>query len=103
MPDGTKYADYANVHNYLYHPNSPYPRTTRRGKPLIRQPRREWMVSTGISASRGRSGFGGYTQEELNSLPRVTTETGVWVAGPITEELQGLNLMNVYLAQFKRG
>ena len=25
MPDGTKYADYANVHNYLYHPNSPYP------------------------------------------------------------------------------
>ncbi|WP_189343310.1 MULTISPECIES: hypothetical protein [unclassified Mesorhizobium] len=25
MPDGTRYADYANVHNYLYHPHSPYP------------------------------------------------------------------------------
>ena len=24
MPDGTKYADYANVHNYIYHPHSPY-------------------------------------------------------------------------------
>ena len=23
MPDGTRYADYANVHNYIYHPNSP--------------------------------------------------------------------------------
>ena len=23
MPAGTKYADYANVHNYVYHPNSP--------------------------------------------------------------------------------
>ena len=23
MPDGTKFADYANVHNYIYHPNSP--------------------------------------------------------------------------------
>ncbi len=25
MPDGTKYADYANVHNYIYHPHSPHP------------------------------------------------------------------------------
>jgi hypothetical protein len=23
MPDGTTYADFANVHNYIYHPNSP--------------------------------------------------------------------------------
>ena len=23
MPDGTRYADAANVHNYIYHPNSP--------------------------------------------------------------------------------
>ena len=23
MPDGTKYADYANCHNYFYHPSSP--------------------------------------------------------------------------------
>jgi hypothetical protein len=25
MPDGTKYADYANLHNYIYHPRSPWP------------------------------------------------------------------------------
>ena len=54
-------------------------------------------------ASHGRKDFTGYTQEELNSLPRVTTETGTSIAGPVTEEIQGLNLMNLYLAQFKRG
>jgi hypothetical protein len=33
----------------------------------------------------------------------VTTETGCTIGGPITEEVQALNLMNLYLAQFKRG
>jgi hypothetical protein len=47
--------------------------------------------------------FPGYTQEQLNILPRVTTETGAAIEGPVTEELHGLNLMNMYLAQFKRG
>jgi len=47
--------------------------------------------------------FRGYTQQQLNTLPRVTTETGTNVEGPVTEELHGLNLMNLYLAQFKRG
>jgi hypothetical protein len=47
--------------------------------------------------------FRGYTQEQLNTLPRVTTETGTNIEGPVTEEIHGLNLMNLYLAQFKRG
>ena len=32
--------------------------------------------------------FRGYSEAALVSLPRVTTETGVTVGGPITEEIQ---------------
>jgi hypothetical protein len=103
MPDGTRYADYANVHNYVYHPHSPYPADNK-----------TWDAADPTAASRVDGLFGnfgvtwsrrfrGYTQEQLNTLPRVTTETGAHVQGPVTEEMQGLHLMNLYLAQFKRG
>ena len=103
MPDGTKYADYANVHNYIYHPHSPYPADNK-----------VWDASDPTAASKvdglfgnfgvtWNKGYQGYSQEELNSLPRVTTETGSNIGGWVTEELQGLNLMNLYLAQFARG
>lgn len=103
MPDGTKYADYANVHNYVYHPNS---RDLADNK--------TWDAADPTAASRVDGLFGnfgitwargylGYTQQQLDRLPRVTTETGVTVNKRVTEELQGLHLMNLYLAQFKRG
>jgi hypothetical protein len=103
MPDGTKYADYANVHNYIYHPHSPYPADNK-----------AWDAADPTAASKVDGLFGnfgvtwgkrfrGYTQEQLNTLPRVTTETGTNIEGPVTEEIQGLNLINLYLAQFKRG
>src|SRR5215475_14010929 len=103
MPDGTTYADYANVHNYVYHPHSPSPADNK-----------TWDAADPTAASRVDGLFGnfgvtwsrqfrGYTQDRLDSLPRVTTETGTYIQGPVTEELQGLNLMNLYLAQFKRG
>jgi hypothetical protein len=103
MPDGTKYADYANVHNYLYHPHSPYPADNK-----------AWDAADPTAASKVDGLFGnfggtwakwfrGYSQEQLNTLPRVTTETGAVIEGPVTEEIHGLNLMNLYLAQFKRG
>src|SRR5665213_1447934 len=103
MPDGTKYADYANVHNYIYHRHSPYPADNK-----------AWDAADPTAASRVDGLFGnfgitwarrfrGYDQEQLNSLPRVTTETGTSIAGAVTEEMQGLNLINMYLAQFKRG
>jgi hypothetical protein len=103
MPDGTKYADYANVHNYIYHPNSPHPADNK-----------TWDAADPTAASKVDGLFGnfgvtwasrfrGYTQEQLNTLPRVTTETGTNIEGPVTEEIHGLNLMNLYLAQFKRG
>jgi hypothetical protein len=103
MPDGTKYADYANVHNYIYHPSSPFPTDNK-----------VWNAADPSSASRvdglfknfgitWAKGFRGYSQEQLDHLPRVTTETGATVEGQVTEEMQGRNLLNLYLAQFRRG
>jgi hypothetical protein len=103
MPDGTTYADYANVHNYIYHPHSPNPADNK-----------TWNAADPTSASRvdglyGNFGvtwnnhFRGYPQDQLNVLPRVTTETGVTIGGGVTEDIQAANLVNIYLAQFKRG
>jgi hypothetical protein len=103
MPDGTKYADYANVHNYIYHPHSRRPADNK-----------TWDAADSTAASKVDGlfgnfgvtwlrGFQGYDQEQLNTLPRVTTETGAVIEGPVTEQMQGLHLLNLYLAQFKRG
>jgi hypothetical protein len=37
------------------------------------------------------------------TLPRVTTETGITLEGSITEQVQALLYLSVYLDQFKRG
>jgi hypothetical protein len=103
MPDGTKYADYANVHNYIYHPHSPYPADNKAwdaADPTVASKVDGLFGNFGITWARR---FRGYSQEQLVTLPRVTTESGTVIGGSITEEMQGLNLMNFYLAQFKRG
>jgi len=103
MPEGTKYADYANVHNYVYHPSSPGLADNK-----------TWNAADPTSACKvdglyGNYGvtwakhFRGYSETELLTLPRVTTETGCTIAGPITEDIQALNLLSMYLDQFKRG
>jgi len=103
MPDGTKFADFANVHNYI-----------------CRQPHiidnMAWVNADptfhgwtdGLYVEYGktwRKNFPGYSNDELQKLPRVTTETG-WVTGGkkgLTEEQQGRLYLNMYLAQFARG
>ena len=103
MPEGTKYADYANVHNYIFHSHSPHPTDNK-----------TWNAADPTAASRvdglfgnfgvtWRRGFRGYNQRQLDTLPRVTTETGVNIEGPVTEDMQAVLLVNIYLAQFKRG
>ena len=103
MPDGTKYADYANVHNYVYHPNAPFPTDNK-----------TWLAADPTAASKVDGlygnfgvtwwkGFRGYGDEAVETLPRVTTETGTEIGGAVTEKMQGLSLMNLYLAQFARG
>jgi len=47
--------------------------------------------------------YPGYSAADLLTLPRVTTETGCTIDGPITEEIHALNLLSLYLDQFKRG
>jgi len=111
MPDGTQYADYANTHNYVcahlksmsedniaWNAEDP----TLKGK---------W---DGLYVEYGHTwwgkGFNGYTHDQLETLPRVTTETG-WSTrvgrgghpDAISEEQQGKLFLNLYLAAFKRG
>jgi hypothetical protein len=51
-----------------------------------------------------RKGFAGYSNTDLATLPRVTTETG-WATGDkgLTQEQQGRLYLNIYMAQFKQG
>jgi cyclophilin family peptidyl-prolyl cis-trans isomerase len=103
MPEGTRFADCANVHNYFYHPGS---------SGLMDN--RTWNAAdpTSICKVDGLYGnygvtwakhFRGHPEDQLITLPRVTTETGCTIGGPITEHIQALNLLTMYLDQFKRG
>jgi hypothetical protein len=103
MPDGTKYADKAVCHNYIYHPSSSRVADNK-----------TWNAADPTSACKVDGLFGnygvtwahhyhGYYAAELLTLPRVTTETGCQVGGAITEEIHALNLLSMYLDQFKRG
>lgn len=103
MPAGTRYADYANAHNYV---------TGNGGHHVDNQ---AWNAADptlnsfwdGLYGNYGRTWlkkFKGYSNEELVTLPRVSTETG-WGTekGVASERVQGIMLVNTYLAQFKRG
>ncbi len=102
MPDGTRYADYANVHNYICRrPAIIDNMAWLNADPLFH----DW--SDGIYVEYGktwRKGFTGYSNAGLATLPRVTTETG-WATGGknLTPEQQGRLYLNLYLAQFKQG
>jgi hypothetical protein len=103
MPVGTKYADYANVHNYIYHPNASGPEDNKTWNAA--DPTSACKVD-GLYVEYGRTWahhYPGCSQAELLALPRVTTETGTTIGGAVTEELHGLNLLTMYLDQFKRG
>ncbi|MEJ2901466.1 hypothetical protein WAE58_03480 [Pedobacter panaciterrae] len=102
MPDGTKYADFATCHNYFSHPSHPglYDNQTWNAAdpgPLCKV--------DGLYGNYGKTWRGkhkGYTENELLTLPRVTTETGGTLTDEITEEKQARLYLNLYLSQFKR-
>lgn len=103
MPDGTRYADYATCHNYFSHPSHKglYDNQTWNAA----EPGHRCKVD-GLYGNYGktwRSKFTGYAEDELISLPKVTTETGVTSDDTFTEEKQACLYLNLYLAQFKRG
>jgi hypothetical protein len=104
MPDGTKYADYANTHNYIVGHSAKLSDNLcwNAADPTLNG---DW---DGLYVEYGktwRGHFNGYSNADLQALPRVTTETG-WVTsgtGSITEEQQGRLFLNLYLSAFKRG
>lgn len=108
-PPGTKFADYANCHNYVSHPSWPgiHDNMTWRASDPSADSHADGLY--GNYGFTWVNGYSGYTEEELADLPRVTTETGITVGlqegseDILTEEMQGCMYMNLYLAQFKRG
>jgi hypothetical protein len=105
MPDGTKYADYANVHNYVCGHNNQLVDNVawNASDPTLNG---DW---DSIYVEYGRTWHGhfdGYSNADLVTLPKVTTETGWWTQGQanaLTEEQQGRLFLNLYLSAFKRG
>jgi hypothetical protein len=103
LPAGTQFADHANVHNYIYHPGSPGLADNKTWNAA--DPTSTCKVD-GLYGNHGvtwAKHYRGYSEAELLTLPRVTTETGCTIAGAVTEEIQALNLLSTYLDQFKRG
>lgn len=103
FPDGTRYADYANPHNYVSSNRNMY-RNNQAWKgadPILAGP---WDGLFGEYGVTWRHQYQGYSTNDLLNLPRVTTETG-WdsVSNMGGERIQGVVLVNTYLAQFKRG
>ena len=103
LPEGTRFADYANVHNYIYHPNS-----------SGLEDNKTWNATEPTAACKvdglyGEYGltwahhYAGYSGSDLVTLPRVTTETGCTIDDKVTEHIHALNLLSMYLDQFKRG
>ena len=103
VPEGTKYADYANVHNYVYHPNSPALEDNKTWNAADPNPACKVDGLYGEYGVTWARHFPGYSAADLLTLPRVTTETGCTIEGPVTEEIHALNLLSLYLDQFKRG
>jgi hypothetical protein len=105
MPVGTKYADYANTHNYVCGHSAKLVDNVcwNATSPTLNG---DW---DGLYVEYGHTwwgaGFDGYSNGELATLPRVSTETG-WVTsgnGSITQEQQGRLFLNLYLSAFARG
>jgi hypothetical protein len=102
MPPGTRFADVAVCHNYFVHPSHPglYDNQTWNAA----DPGPDCKVD-GLFGNYGitwKSKFKGYTTQQLQSLPRVTTETGMTIDKDHSEEKQARLYLNLYLAQFKR-
>ncbi|MGO9837721.1 MAG: glycosyl hydrolase [Polyangiaceae bacterium] len=104
MPAGTQYADYGNIHNYVCgHSNDLVDNAAwNASDPTLNG---DW---DGLYVEYGHTwngGFTGYSNADLMTLPRVTTETG-WLTmgtGAITEEQQARVFLDLYLSAFKRG
>jgi hypothetical protein len=102
LPEGTRFADYANSHNYVSGNHVGYVdnQAWNAADPTLNS---YWDGLYGEYGNTWLRHFPGHSNVELQVLPRVTTETG-WDAPTVREErTQGTILVNTYLAQFTRG
>jgi hypothetical protein len=105
MSDGTQYADYANPHNYVCATNGALGdnQAWNAADPTLNS---TWDGLYGEYGVTWSGKFKGYSNDQLQALPRVTTETG-WETGArkgyVSEQQQGKIILNLFLAQFKRG
>jgi hypothetical protein len=104
MPDGTAYADYGNTHNYVCgHSNMLVDNVAwNASDPTLNG---DWDGPYVEYGHTWHEGFTGYSNPDLITLPKVTTETG-WLTmgtGAITEEQQARLFLNLYLSAFTRG
>ena len=104
MPDGTQYADYANTHNYVCGHSSQLVDNVAwsASDPTLNG---DWDGPYVEYGHTWHGGFDGYSNADLVTLPKVTTETG-WVTqgtNAISEEQQARVFLNLYLAAYVRG
>jgi hypothetical protein len=104
LPDGTVYADFANTHNYVCgHLSAPVDNNAWNAEdPTLNSSWDSLYVEYGDT---WHEHFAGYSDPQLITLPRVTTETGWATQGSnsITEAQQGAIFLDLYLDAFKRG
>lgn len=103
MPAGIRYADYLNCHNYV---------GGQIQGMIDNQATRAAATKSGVAIDDlfGNHGltwlkkFPGYTESELDTIDKVTTETG-WKTDntPAGDDRQGKVFLNVYLAQYEAG
>jgi hypothetical protein len=106
MPDGTKYADYANTHNYVLGNGMTHVVDNNAwGAEAPATPAGPWDGPYGEYGVTWHKGFSGYSISQLQILPKVTTETGWPTVGrnSISEDQQGKLFINLYLDAFKQG
>ncbi len=106
LPDGTKFADFANTHNYLI--ANGFTRPANNNAWGAAAPGPGDGPYDGLYSEYGltwHKAFKGYSTAALATLPRVTTETGWYTQGtyPVSEDRQGKLILNLFLAQYKRG
>jgi hypothetical protein len=105
MPDGTKYADYANTHNYIVgHGGALVDNVAWQAEdPTLNASWDGLYVEYGVTWGKN---FAGYSNAQLPTVPRVTTETGWTTSGDptsLTEEQQARVFLDLYLTAFARG
>jgi hypothetical protein len=103
MSDGTRYADFLNCHNYV----CGQIKSLIDNQASLAASTRPHVAIDHLYGNHGltwRKKFPGYTETDLNTLPKVTTETG-WKSDntPAGDDLQGKVLLNTFLAQYKAG